>query len=268
MVDSSTQLAIAELVIYLLILPVAHYLLFKHGRHGLEGWFFLITFSLLRIVAAGLQIDNWEKEKKGKPVSSTASIINSVGISALLLSCSGLIHEASTYEYNHQRKTGWIIMLIMHMTIAGGIAIAAVGGSKLFTATNSNDQSTDKDLLIAGYFIILAAMIGEFIYAFYTLTQLKRNASNSSAVRSARILIFGVFAALSIILARVIYSIVYGFTLKPSLSPFNGSLAVKVVLITLVQLLAALCIITAGLITRHIKHEGEMEARRQNVEVK
>lgn len=92
--DAATQLAVAELVIYLILLPIPHYLLFKHGKAGLEAWFFLISFSLLRIVASALQINNWNREKKGESVSDIASIINSVGVSALLICISGLIHEA------------------------------------------------------------------------------------------------------------------------------------------------------------------------------
>lgn len=157
-------------------------------------------------------------------------------------------------------------MLVLHTTIAGGIAIAAVGGAQLFTATNTNDESTDKSLLIAGYFILLAAMLALFIYAFYTLTSLKRNATSSPAIASARKLVYGAVGALTILLARVIYSIVYAFTLKPSLSPYNGSIVVKVVLITLVQLLAALAIIVVGVLSRNIKHEGKEAERREGGE--
>jgi prolipoprotein diacylglyceryltransferase len=92
--DGTTQLAVAELVIYLIFVQFALFLLYKHGRHGLEGWFFLVTFCVLRIIAAALQINNWNKIKKGEPSSDTASIINSVGVSALLLCACGLIHEA------------------------------------------------------------------------------------------------------------------------------------------------------------------------------
>jgi hypothetical protein len=92
--DGTTQLAVAELVIYLILIQLGFYLLYKHGRHGLEGWFFFTSFCTLRIVAAGLQISNWNNIKKGKPSSDTASIVNSVGVSALLLCACGLIHEA------------------------------------------------------------------------------------------------------------------------------------------------------------------------------
>jgi hypothetical protein len=110
--------------------------------------------------------------------------------------------------------------------------------------------------LIAGYFIILAAMIGELVYAGRTLLSLRRTGppSRSSATRSAQTLIYAVLAAVVILLARVIYSIVYGFTLNPSLSPYTGSLAVKVVLIFLVQFIAALIIAVAGFLTRNIAH--------------
>jgi uncharacterized membrane protein YcfT len=65
-----------------------------------------------------------------------------------------------------------------------------------------------------------------------------------------------VIAAVVILLARVIYSIVYGFTLNPSLSPYTGSLAIKVVLIFLVQFIAALIIAVAGFVTRNIAHNA------------
>jgi prolipoprotein diacylglyceryltransferase len=92
--DGTTQLAIAEVVIYLIMIVLAFILAYKHGKHGLEGWSFFIGFCALRIVAGGMQINNWNKIKKGETVSDTASIINSVGVSVLLLCVCGLIHEA------------------------------------------------------------------------------------------------------------------------------------------------------------------------------
>jgi uncharacterized membrane protein YcfT len=97
-------------------------------------------------------------------------------------------------------------------------------------------------------------MIGELGYAGKTLLSLRRNTSLSrfTAARSAQILVYGVIAAVVILFARIIYSIVFGFTLDASLSPFTGTLAVKVVLIFLVQLIAALFIAVAGFLTRNI----------------
>ena len=92
--DDTTQLAIAELVIYLLLICLGFFILFKHGKRGLEPWLFYIMFCSLRIIAGGLQINNWNKIQQGKPSSDTASIVNSIGISALLLCSCGVLHEA------------------------------------------------------------------------------------------------------------------------------------------------------------------------------
>lgn len=70
--------------------------------------------------------------------------------------------------------------------------------------------------------------------------------------------------ALVIVLVRVFYSIVFGFTLKPSLSPYNGSFAIKLVFISLVQMLAAVVILFVGLKTINIKQELLSDKQRQS----
>jgi hypothetical protein len=90
MVSSSSdvwRLAVAELAIFLVLLPIVVYILVRHGKHGLDGWGFLVIFCVLRLTSSGLQVGN----KNG--TSSTGSIINSIGISGLLLAFSGVLHE-------------------------------------------------------------------------------------------------------------------------------------------------------------------------------
>jgi hypothetical protein len=95
MMDSTTQLAIAELVIYLIFFQLGTYLLYKHGRPGLEAWLFFTMFCVLRIIAAALQIADYNTYiKKGKTAPNTASIVNSIGVAGMLLTISGMIHEA------------------------------------------------------------------------------------------------------------------------------------------------------------------------------
>jgi prolipoprotein diacylglyceryltransferase len=93
MLDSTTRLAIAELVIYIFIFPIVLYLLARHGVRGLFGWIYLVAFCILRIIAAGLQINNHVQETHGKTPSITAAIVNAVGVSPLILAIAGIIHE-------------------------------------------------------------------------------------------------------------------------------------------------------------------------------
>jgi hypothetical protein len=93
--DPTTRLSIAELVIYIVLAPVVIYNLLRHGKSGFLGWGFLIVFCGLRLAADGIQIENHDKAAKGEPVSDVGAIVNAIGISGLLYSLSGIIHEWS-----------------------------------------------------------------------------------------------------------------------------------------------------------------------------
>jgi prolipoprotein diacylglyceryltransferase len=92
--DSTTRLAIAELIIYIFLLPLTFFLLIRHGKRGILGWLFLAVFCILRIISSALQIREYNQVSHGKPSTTTAGIVNSVGVSPLLLSVAGIIHEA------------------------------------------------------------------------------------------------------------------------------------------------------------------------------
>lgn len=86
---ATKTLAIVELVIYLIIVPVIVFILYHHGLPGLLGWIFLVAFSTLRIASDGIEIGN------SNPGTSTGgSIINAIGLSPLMLTVSGIIHES------------------------------------------------------------------------------------------------------------------------------------------------------------------------------
>lgn len=86
--SSTTDLAIAELVIYILLIFDIAFLLYKHGKRGFLGWLFFVVFCFLRVIASAYQIHD------GDHSSSTGGILNSIGVSALLMTLSGIVHEA------------------------------------------------------------------------------------------------------------------------------------------------------------------------------
>jgi prolipoprotein diacylglyceryltransferase len=86
--NAITRLAIPELTLYILLLSIVIFILIKHGKRGLVGWAFLTIFCVLRLTSSGVQIGDRNSN------STTGAIINSVGISAILIAIGGLIHEA------------------------------------------------------------------------------------------------------------------------------------------------------------------------------
>jgi hypothetical protein len=85
------SMAIATLIIDLIFLQPVIYILWRHGKRGILGWLYLQILCALRIIANAIVIHDIAKGSSG----STASLIlNSVGLSPLLLSTTGILHEA------------------------------------------------------------------------------------------------------------------------------------------------------------------------------
>jgi len=79
----------ADLAVYLLLLPIVIYIFLKHKWTGFLPWYYLNIFCVARIVGGALGVQGSN--------SLAANIIQSVGISPLLLAVDGLVHEACVY---------------------------------------------------------------------------------------------------------------------------------------------------------------------------
>lgn len=81
------SIAAAKLAIYIILSQPAFYCLFKHGKTGFLGWFYVQLFCILRVVTGALGLH-------GSNTSTTTAILSSIGLSPLLLAASGILHEA------------------------------------------------------------------------------------------------------------------------------------------------------------------------------
>ena len=92
MSSPSESLDIAELAIYLPLLFVTLFVVFRHGIHRQSGWIYLVIFCLIRIIGAALGIS---AERNPSNVSDLewSAILGSVGISPLLLASLGLLKQ-------------------------------------------------------------------------------------------------------------------------------------------------------------------------------
>lgn len=84
----SVGLPIAILSIDTLLALPAVYISFKHGlRHAaILGWAYLFIFFTLRIISSALQLKDAS--------NPSASLVASIGLSPLLLSTVGILHES------------------------------------------------------------------------------------------------------------------------------------------------------------------------------
>jgi hypothetical protein len=80
-------LSILEVGIYIFLVNPVTYVLFKHGKKGILGWLSIQLFCFIRIIGNILILKDGSQ-------STAAVVVNSVGLSPLLLGTIGILHEA------------------------------------------------------------------------------------------------------------------------------------------------------------------------------
>jgi hypothetical protein len=80
-----------DLAVYLLLTPIVIYIFLCHRWTGFLPWYYLTVFCFARIIGGGLGIH----DSNGLP----ANIIQSVGLTPLILAIDGLIHEAYVLHF-------------------------------------------------------------------------------------------------------------------------------------------------------------------------
>jgi hypothetical protein len=175
---------------------------------------------------------------------------------------------SSTYTSNHRPKPELIVQLLLHLLTTSGIAISAVGASSLVDA-KPDQISTYQGMQEGGSLLLLLAVVLLATLNFTTIRNLHATSVNSRqrSTEKAGSLAIGTLVALHLAAVRVIYSVVYAFTHSKSLSPITGTFAVKLCLITLVQLGASLALVAAGVSTRHIQKRSAMRRNMENTEL-
>ena len=85
-------ISILQLIAFLPSFFVAAFLVFRHGIRTSGGFIFLVIFSIARIVGACCELATIKNPSTG--LYTAAAICSSIGLSPLLMTCSGLLSRA------------------------------------------------------------------------------------------------------------------------------------------------------------------------------
>lgn len=261
---SKAILSLVELILYASLTSVVVYTLYKHRLPSLVGHTYLFAFVVLRLVADGLAISH-RNDAPGS--NTTGSIINSIGVSPLLLATAGFLNESRSYVLDYARnkdakKMGWIMDLSLHVLVVTGVALLATGNSNAATATILSDINKYRALAYTGAILLLVAWLLIYAWAYWTFRVSSKQKKEGVHNPLARTLLTEIMISLHFTGVRVCYSVVYTFDHSQSLSPVTASFVVDFFLIFLVQLLAATVLMLGLVVTRSIR--GSASARGEN----
>ncbi|KAE8392591.1 hypothetical protein BDV23DRAFT_192531 [Aspergillus alliaceus] len=244
----------ADLAIYIFFTPIVLYVYWSHRWIGWLPWNNILVFCIIRIVGGGIGISD--------STSIAANVITAVGLSPLLLAVDGLVHEARYYRHpEHNVLLGRIAIIAVTSVMGAGLGLSIGGSLKVYQG-----QALPKDLSHwkVGAGLIVAVWVLIVIWALFSLHP-SQHRKSAPGYKDGTKLMYGAFAALIFTGVRVISNVVAVCTQRKDLSSVFGTMAVRVVLIFLPEVLAVLSLLFAGLSTRNIRAHQNVGEKRETM---
>ncbi|CZR60777.1 uncharacterized protein PAC_10673 [Phialocephala subalpina] len=150
-------IAITQVVFFAPALLGGIFLALRHGFSKSSGWVLLITFSLLHLIGAILEIISIEHPSKS--VITGALVCISIGISSLTLICLGLLARVNQ---SAEMPISRSIFQILSTISLAGLCLGVYGGTQLADTTNAANFT----YYISYSKIAIGIFTGIFVVAF------------------------------------------------------------------------------------------------------
>ena len=260
--SNTSILSSVELALYALLIPPALFIAYRHGRHGILGYFYLNISIAVRIAAAICQlIDNKNNNTATTPSRATI-ILSSIGLSPLLLAASGILHELHHYllasaTTSPSKKSRWplFIQIQIHTLCTVGMILLILGSVHLAEAKSSSEANAAYKLRSAGavlWFVTWLGLMQYIAWLFFRFHRVQQQEKKNN-YRSTTALRNWTMVALLFGGAKVVYAAVYTLDhADTAINPVTGSFAIKVVLVVGVQSFAVVAMIVGGWLSRGI----------------
>ncbi|KAL8726819.1 MAG: hypothetical protein Q9181_005916 [Wetmoreana brouardii] len=242
MANDTYAISIAELVVYVILFPLAIFVASRHGFGKSSGWVYLAIFTAIRIASSALGIASYHNPTNQNDLV-WYSILAGIGISPLLLASKGLLSRV-----NESCQSSLRIRIIHALSIPNLLALvlSIVGGTRL-NSSNASTQSQGKHLTQAGIIIFLVVFV--FICAIAMLTW----TSIGSIPDGEKRIFFAVLSALPFIFVRILYSILTHFLDDSTFTVLNGSATAQLCMATIEEIVVTILYIAVGLTTSSLK---------------
>ncbi|CAG8161299.1 unnamed protein product [Penicillium salamii] len=274
-VVTAEHVAIAELIIYIPTAILTIWVVLRHGFHKQLGWIYLCIFCGIRVGGAVMEILSTKNPDNAND-KEWAVILQSVGLSPLLLSTLGLLKRVSDEtsqrvpsDPNSKRNT--MLQSLEHFGIAGKILgiynkratatsrrskivqllhlpalialILSISGGTDQASSTVSDHATGRTETRAGIILFLLIYVGACILWAITLRDM--SLMNTSQCR----LFFAVLLALPLIAVRLLYSLISDFGNNPQFSLINGDVKIQLVMATIEEFIIVFMYTILGVFT-------------------
>ncbi|RJE19336.1 hypothetical protein PHISCL_08327 [Aspergillus sclerotialis] len=236
----SNGISILELIVYFPSLFAAAYLVWLHGIRTSGGFLFLLLFVLLRITGACCDLAAINNPSVGLYIAQ--AICSSIGLSPLILACSGLLSRANNSI--NEKPNGAISERFFHLlriiTLVA-LILSIVGITKDMTPKALLHPNSE---IKAGMNLFVVSWAALCLLLFLLI----RRRSGIEMGERRLLLVVGISATL--ILVRLIYAMLMFFLADSTFNFFNGSTTAMLVMSVLEEIGVVLVCLGVGLTLR------------------
>ncbi|KAH8801681.1 hypothetical protein F5884DRAFT_524141 [Xylogone sp. PMI_703] len=233
--------SIAELVVYVPALFVAFFLCIRHGFGRSAGWFFLIIFCLARIIGPSMQLATIS-DPTNISLYTGSAILQSIGLSPLLLASLGLLSRASDSIGRTRRPpVDQRLLRLIQTVIIVALVLGIVGGVNAGNNFQKTGRFQTGSVSKAGS----ALFIVSFVAVVAATVLLATSISHAEAGEKRLILAVGL--SLPLLLVRLIYSCLSTFTHRQTFNQLAGNVTVLLCMAILEEFIVVLIYEGTGL---------------------
>ncbi|KAG9228286.1 hypothetical protein BJ875DRAFT_389701 [Amylocarpus encephaloides] len=246
-------IAIIELIVYIPTLLTVLIVLFRHGLQKQLGWIYLLIFTIVRLAGAVFEILH-NKTPSNHTYTEWSLILQSVGISPLLLSSLGLLKRLAAKASADARRSRLIQLLQLPCTIALILCISGGTDAASSTSTPAELKSgrTETKWGVAIFVVLFIILV---VLAVYSMFEVHKTA------RGEKRILVAVIIALPLLGSRVLYSVLCTFHESPIFNLVDGSVVVQICMATVEEGLLVIMYAVVGLTVHKYGEGGVLSAR-------
>ncbi|CAL5866895.1 uncharacterized protein PFLUO_LOCUS1106 [Penicillium psychrofluorescens] len=231
-------ISILQLIVYLPSFFVSTFLVFRHGFRGSSGFLFLTIFTIARIVGACCELATISNSSTS--LFTAAAICSSVGLSPLLMACSGMLSRVNESIKNTRYHA---VLPDLAFNFFRIVTIVAMVLSIVGLTSNMTVEGLEHPEVEVKVGTILYLVCWVILMAFLGLFYLQRSSVEKGEKRNMG----AVAISAPFLLVRVIYVVLVWFVDNGMFNILSGNVTVQLVMSVLEEIVVVIVCIGVGM---------------------
>ncbi|KAJ5948200.1 hypothetical protein N7466_001215 [Penicillium verhagenii] len=237
-IDYSNGVSILQLIVYFPSIFISAFLVARHGLRTNSGFIFIVVFTLLRII--GGICDLLTINNDSKSLYTTYAITSSIGLTPMLMACSGLLSRA---DGSIKKVTGYGLPELPTFRAFRLLNIVALILCITGITLNMNDNGTISSNIEAKIGMVLYIVSWVFMMVLLAILNTRRGGLEPLEKRT----LLAVAISSPFILVRVIYAVLVWFLDDKTFSMTGGNETVTLVMSVLMEFAVVITILGIGI---------------------